>query len=799
MPTDSFLDKIRTNLLFYLESKGIDTSKRIRCLNPDHEDKTPSMLCSQAEERGWRAWCCSCHFSADIFTAFSVLENKPFSGKEWFKEVVIPLASMYGVAVPHKELTVNDSFKYSLYRTYEKVIELIEKSPSKMAPFAHNYIACHSWDKETISKLGIGSLDYQTLSNNIAESELARLGLNRPDVFNRDNLIFPFRDSSGNAIRFFARTQDKEIKYNSTSTSHLLVDLWKRKGHLYLADLLLKKNSEAIIVEGQGDAISLLEAGFSNVIATCGANQITEAHINRLILVGISKIILMLDGDKAGRDSLYSLINKDFIKDSSINFEIVLLPDGYDPDSYVREKGYDGVKFLIDNASLSPFEFILSREDPSLPIESICDKTIPYIASAQSPIRKELMARELEAFLGSRVSLVSILEEVEKLDRHQTNERILKEKLIVDAACAEAKRNPISGREIFEEATKQLDTIDKQYQSQKGSMICLQRLYDSKKVEEINRVGGYKLGPGLHQLSDMLDGGRWTGGRVILVNGVRNVGKSTFVDNFLWEAIENPDNNAIAYILSIDDMFEIRSRRYISIALRDKTFTQNMVANPYMFSELIGDDSILEKREYGYSKVAEAIASGRLIIEDSKDGTTLGYIKKRIAALRKEYPDKNIIASVDNFHDSSDFSHLGDIEAISKKILYAKSRIAEEYNVLCLFTSEYVKLQDFSRPGTDSDIYGGRKIQYAPSLTIHLYSDIEHNKEKAILIHKYGDAILPRVVGSIGKNKITDKRLGSLNLDFFPASAFFEAVPYEQVIREEKLRKIELFGDEEAE
>jgi DNA primase len=790
---DLFLDKIRPHIIPYLESKGYNTKSAIRCINPEHDDRSPSMLCAHAEENDWRVYCLSCDFRADIFDAYAILEDKPRKGPRWLTETVLPLAMMFNIPPPVIELSADEQFSHDLYRTFEDVASLIEHNTKRFESFPLTYVTDKNWKEETLTVLDIGVLSYETLQSKISEEDRRRFGLNRPDVFNKNHLIFTVRDQFSRPVRFFARRPDNNPKFVSTTSSNLVVDIWRGKGHLYMANLCTRNSSTAIVVEGHPDAVTLYQEGVQNVIGLCGCKVFSEAHADALTLSGMSKCILIYDGDQRGQEAAEALLRKEFVRSGGLNFEVVVLPEEHDPDSYLREEGKDKFNYLIDE-KLSAFEFLLSKEDPIQTPEEVCERLIPYIASARSDVKREMMARDLVSFTGDRVSIGAILADVEKVDSLIISAMLEKQKAIVGAAVRQVQNHTPQAREIFRDTLDKLDLLEKEQGGKGSKAACLARIQACKMIEETRSTGGYKLEEGsLNSVSDILEGGDWTGSKVFIVGGVKNVGKSTFVDNFIWQAVTNLDNNVIAFLLTIDDPIEARLRRMGCCAVNDKDFTQNMMANPNFYAEELGIAEVYEKREYAYSKLTEVVAGGKLIIEDVRDGSTLSYAESRLSQIRRENPESNIIFGLDNFHDTNDWVGGETKDRVGRQIKYGK-RICEIYKALGVFTAEYRKLSDPSKPGTDDDLADSRALLYAPHLTMHLFSDLDtKGEEKALLVHRHNGMIMPRVRLNIGKNKVTSiKGSNRLAFDFYPGAALFKNVPLEQAKRDEKERRKEL-------
>jgi DNA primase len=789
---DRFLDAIRPHILEYLQKKGYNTSTSIRCINPEHHDHNPSMLCARADKCSWTVFCSACGWHGDIFDVYSTLEGTPKKGPEWMKKTVLPLAGLFGIDPPDLSLTFDEEFRQELYRTYEVAAGLLEHDPEKMPPAPRKYVQDKGWTKETLSILDIGTLNSERLNSFIPREEREKFGLQRGDLFSDHNVIFLARDRWGRAIRFFARRPDEKPKFTATNTRDLAVDVWTDAGHLYLAHLLDSALTKATIVEGQPDAASLWQAGFRNVIAPYGSGNFSEHHSDSLGMMGISEATLLYDSDGAGTKGISSLLLKDFAQDGGITYKVALLPGGYDPDDYLREKGKEALSAILTDLGMSSFEYLISRQDPKDGDEAICHALIPYIATTKSEVAREKMARDLSAFLERRVSISAILADVHRNDKEVKNETLAEQGAIIVAASRQAQNNVPQAKQIFREALDRLEEVERQ-KAPNTSLVrnCLSRVRACKTYEESGLCGGFTMIEGrLQSFADALSGGDWKSGRLLVVGGIQNMGKSSFVDALTWEIISNPNNRAMAYVQTLDDPAEIRFRRFMCNALGDRTLTQNMIASPSRYAEELGVDDVFEKREKAYAKLTEMIASGRLIIEDSTDGRTIAHADRRLRQIRRENQDVNIIHVVDNLHNCDDWAGVEAKDRVSRIVKYERT-LCDLYKVTSICTAEYRK-GDPSIPGNDEDLADTRALKFEPHLTIHLFSDIvAKGEEEAIWVHRHNGRALPRIMATIGKNKITDVK-GSLIFDFFPSSALFFSVPKERALREKKQREEEL-------
>ncbi len=155
--------------------------------------------------------------------------------------------------------------------------------------------------------------------------------------FFSDRIIFPIRNGMGQVVAFSARRFQEGglgAKYiNSPETllfkkSHLLFGLsYSRKK--------IVEGRRALIVEGQIDCLRAIEAGFDYTVAGQGT-AFGAGHLAALLKLGVERVLLAFDSDRAGRAA--SLKVGELFQSKGIEVGVVLLPSGYDPDSFIMEK-----------------------------------------------------------------------------------------------------------------------------------------------------------------------------------------------------------------------------------------------------------------------------------------------------------------------------------------------------------------------------------------------------------------------------------------------------------------------------
>lgn len=212
-----------------------------------------------------------------------------------------------------------------------------------------SYLEERGFTKEIIQKFGLGyapdkrdALTTEAITNQYNKELLQKAGLvverngQLQDNY-RDRIIFPVHNNSGKVIGFGARLikkNDKAPKYINTPENELYVKSKLLYG-TYFARQAIDKADECFLVEGYTDVISLHQAGIENVVASSGTS-LTQDQL-RLIKKFTSNLTIIYDGDAAGVKA--ALRGLEMALEESLNVKLVLIPDGEDPDSYVKKVG----------------------------------------------------------------------------------------------------------------------------------------------------------------------------------------------------------------------------------------------------------------------------------------------------------------------------------------------------------------------------------------------------------------------------------------------------------------------------
>lgn len=168
--------------------------------------------------------------------------------------------------------------------------------------------------------------------------------------FFQDRITFPICDPTGAVIGFSARKYKEETfggKYINTSETPLFKKSKILFG-LHHSRRRIAKERKAIIVEGQVDALRLIASGFNITVAGQGT-AFGESHANELIALGLNEIYLAMDSDEAGRQAAFKI--GDFFQKEGVETRVINMPQGEDPDSFLRENGPEAFLNLMQTSS----------------------------------------------------------------------------------------------------------------------------------------------------------------------------------------------------------------------------------------------------------------------------------------------------------------------------------------------------------------------------------------------------------------------------------------------------------------
>ncbi|MBT9568077.1 MAG: DNA primase [Thiobacillus sp.] len=327
---------------------------------PFHSEKTPSFTVSPTKQF-YHCFGCGAHGTALGF----LMEYEHMS----FPDAVAALAQDVGLPVPE---SAQDSDRPrpppALWDALEQAAQFYRQQ-LKQSPTAIDYLKRRGLTGVIAARYGIGyapdgSPLKQVFSDYTAEA-LAASGLvidgdhGRYDRF-RNRIIFPIRNVKGQIVGFGGRVLDQgEPKYLNSPETPLFHKGSEIYG-LYEARAAIKAAGRVIVVEGYMDVVALAQHGVEFAVATLGTAT-TPIHA-RTLLRHSDRLIYAFDGDNAGRKAAWRALENSLeaLQDGK-EISFLFLPEGDDPDSYIRAHGQAAFLHLLD-ADTVPLSAFLVRE-----------------------------------------------------------------------------------------------------------------------------------------------------------------------------------------------------------------------------------------------------------------------------------------------------------------------------------------------------------------------------------------------------------------------------------------------------
>ena len=382
-----------------------------RC--PFHHEKTPSFA---VNTDGQYFHCFGCSASGDVIKFIQEIESLDFM------ESVEFLCEKSGMEMP-KDLSRNEDSKTQelksqrdrLYQILKETARFYFASLKEKGEKITQYLNKRGVTNEFISKFGIGfSPDTDALIKYLTGLGFKAEDLKSAGVAMEKNgrlydplgtrLIIPIINAMGDVIAFGGRDMDgkSQAKYKNTAETPVFL----KSKNLYAINLVKKQKQEKgtnsiIVVEGYMDAIALHQAGFGNTVASMGTSLTKEQA--KLIKRFCDEVYICYDGDSAGQSA--TLRGLDILKNAGLNVKVITMPDGVDPDEYIKEHGNENFKNLLEKAPpLSDYKLTAIAKSFNLNTADGRRKytlaAIKVIAGEENQIVKEELLKQLRDKTG---------------------------------------------------------------------------------------------------------------------------------------------------------------------------------------------------------------------------------------------------------------------------------------------------------------------------------------------------------------------------------------------------------------
>lgn len=430
----------------------------------------------------------------------NLIANCPFHGEKTPSFIVSPAKGIYkcfgcGVSgnavkflMEHEQLSYPDALRY-LAKKYNIEIEEVEQTSEAKEivdkreslfialSYAQRHFQDNLWNTEEGKSIGLSYFKERGFSDEIIQKFqlgycldtwqhfsdtalgagyksdiLVECGLIKPNDkggfrdFYKGRVIFPIHNLVGKTIGFGGRIlkkDEKAPKYINSPES----EIYNKSKVLYGLDLAKKavrQEDVCYLVEGYTDVISLHQGGVENVVSSSGTS-LTEEQIKQIKKFS-ENLTILYDGDNAGIKA--ALRGMEMVLEQGVNVKLVLLPEGEDPDSYIRKVGAENLRNYIKEQATDFILFktkLLQKEDWADPIKrsELIAEIIEAIAKIPDPIKRAIYVKECSARMDVKEQL--LVTEVQRLRRKElydkknytSEEKETIEKLVVEKQTPE--------------------------------------------------------------------------------------------------------------------------------------------------------------------------------------------------------------------------------------------------------------------------------------------------------------------------------------------------------------------------
>ncbi|MBQ6717581.1 MAG: DNA primase [Clostridia bacterium] len=410
--------------------------KNLVGLCPFHNEKTPSF--TVYPENG-SFYCFGCGVGGDVFSFVRQIENLDYI------DAVKLLAERSGITLPQ------DGYDDSMQKLKNTIFEINRETArfyhsylmSPEGKWALDYLIGRGLSIATIKHFGLGAAP-DGWDNLI--KHLKSKGYGIPDMIQanvvgksqrgtyydrfRKRVMFPIINIRGKVIGFSGRAMPGEDKAGGKYVNTSDTPVYKKSENLFAMNYAKNHCDERVIlVEGNMDVISLHQAGFPNTVAALGTSFTEEQA--KLLSRYTKEIVLIMDSDAAGQKAVRRA--GEILQNTGLQIRVVVLPDGKDPDEYIKKHGAARFKALLQGA-VSEIEYKLLTAVEGIDTNSD-DGKLQYLSRATEIIAEssDVMTRDLyigrlsDKYGVSRAALETKVSDIRKRKIKQREKREFEE------------------------------------------------------------------------------------------------------------------------------------------------------------------------------------------------------------------------------------------------------------------------------------------------------------------------------------------------------------------------------------
>ena len=418
----------------------IQSGRNFKANCPFHSERTPSFIVDPSRQL-WRCFG-SCSTGGDVFSFLMKVEGIEFP------EALRILGERTGIKITGNSSSILKDDYYQI----NEIAKNFYKSNlnSDEGKIAVDYLQSRGIDLKKIESfdLGYSFKDRDSLKNHFSfhhvdfEKAIESGLLNKFDNGNVKDffvgrLMFPISDRNGRVVGFGARSLDDSMpKYINTPSSPVF-DKRNILYGLHLAKDSIRKNNEVVVVEGYMDVIAAHEYSFKNVVASMGT-ALTVEQVRQIRNLA-SSYILALDQDTAGQEAtlrslqsswgIFESLNtskNDFFSDYSKILKVLSIPNGKDPDEFIRSESQDWGKIVSDALPLMDYLIpsLISRFDVNVPGNSqkILELIFPILNNMDQIDRGKYLVELASQFKSSFENVEAMLKVISQSNQRKDYE-----------------------------------------------------------------------------------------------------------------------------------------------------------------------------------------------------------------------------------------------------------------------------------------------------------------------------------------------------------------------------------------
>ena len=410
--------------------------KNLVGLCPFHNEKTPSF--TVYPETG-SFYCFGCGVGGDIFGFIKLAENLDYI------DAVKLLAERSGITVEES------SYDNTLSKLKERIYEINRETARffndyLMSPggkWALDYLLGRGLTLATVKHFGLGAApdSWDMLINHLRKKGFSDNDMFAANVVNRGQkggyydrfrkrVMFPIIDIRGRVIAFSGRAMPGDDKAGGKYVNTADTPVYKKSENLFGMNFAKNHCAESVIlVEGNMDVVSLHQAGFENAVAALGTSFTPEQA--KILSRYTKEVVLTLDSDAPGIKA--TARTGDILKNTGLRIRVVSVPDGKDPDEFVRKHGSAAFGAVLGGA-VNEIEYKLLAAVGDIDVNSD-DGKVKYITRAAGIIADSPDSIERDVYIGrlsakygiSRAALTARVEEIRRSNKRKNEKKTISE------------------------------------------------------------------------------------------------------------------------------------------------------------------------------------------------------------------------------------------------------------------------------------------------------------------------------------------------------------------------------------